>query len=570
MRKRIILIVIIALVWPVAILILQSRNQRITLSQTTKCNSSNSDGGDEGDGVVSLSLEDQQHRPSSVEAFNVRVTIRADHVPSGTAPAHAFQLLVSNGHEVPGTRMVMTEDSEQRDMVRYLVDVMPEIISASDGGDGNSVETTTTSATVVIAVVFVESTSSDDLHQQHHALLVVPFSAPSAVWETETSGNNSDGNATTKKGKYFFHIGRQDGEQIQPFCSDIVSHVFNPSAAAQWSSLTSPLAPLQLGGTAIVAYRGVGPNSSVVLLRERPLPTAQQDGREGELRLPAWNNSDGGEIVIGVNAVEDQSGTRCPTPHPLGFEDPRAMTLLVTTNAMHPEDCHRGIVLFEFDVPTLLASLRRNHSSSASSSASQAPSRTVTVMPQGVHFLKLARGWSGSKDGMDGWEKNWMPFIHNATMLLFLRRIEPHEVVRCDVAGDGQCEVFASAGCPRLAQMLDVGGDGSDMDLRCNTGVVDRGADFLGCGHVKQAGWRYTFFWFTFSKAPPFEVTGLSRLFRVVDPAPAVQYISGVVLVGEWYLVTLSLADATSDSLWFRRAEIDTAIVPINRSMCDP
>jgi hypothetical protein len=205
--------------------------------------------------------------------------------------------------------------------------------------------------------------------------------------------------------------------------------------------------------------------------------------------------------------MADQSGWKCTESHLLGFEDPRVMvwntTLLATTNALHPDDCHRGIVLFEFDETAVRANLRDQSLASH------------RIIPLQAHFLKPPKGWRGG--GQAGWEKNWMPFVHNET-LLFMRHIEPHEVVRCNLTGSDVCEVAASRSCPRLAQML-----GTTLGLRCNTGVVDRGADFLAGGHTKNnTSLRYEFFWFTFSKTPPFEITGLSKLFRIIDPAPSV------------------------------------------------
>eukprot|EP00727_Mastigamoeba_balamuthi_P003713 m51a1_g13339 hypothetical protein (209) ;mRNA; f:130-756 len=174
------------------------------------------------------------------------------------------------------------------------------------------------------------------------------------------------------------------------------------------------------------------------------------------------------------------------------------------------------------------------------------------VAPLDVTYITPPGGFRGM------WEKNWMPFFHGAEFRM-IRFIEPHEVVRCNVPGDGKCEVVASTSWPDLHRRLASFIRNPISELRGSSAVIDRGADYLTSGHVVERGGHYWFFWYTFAKEPPFAITGASRPFRLVADMPT-QFLSGAVLVEDWYLVTYSAADKSTQAKWIPRCQVDEAV----------
>lgn len=242
-----------------------------------------------------------------------------------------------------------------------------------------------------------------------------------------------------------------------------------------------------------------------------------------------------------------------------GFEDARAFTwrgtLFLIANSENPKLCRRGMTLMQFDLARLTTVLRGDD-------------RLPGVNARSVSHLIPPGGFRGSSNDQKYWEKNWMPFIHNEKLHL-VRFIDPLQVVTCPVSSvtgvhQVNCTLVSETSREGLAEDHIHVPKGS---LRASTAVIDRGNDLMALGHVKTEDRRsmYSFFLFTFTKSPPFRITGASSRFVVADEK--VQYISGMALVEDWYVLGYSIRDRTTEFLWIRRNEIDRLVTEFQREI---
>ena len=98
--------------------------------------------------------------------------------------------------------------------------------------------------------------------------------------------------------------------------------------------------------------------------------------------------------------------------------------------------------------------------------------------------------------------------------------------------------------------------------LKGSAAIVDRGNDFIALGHVRldhPKTYLYSFFFFTFSKSPPFRVTGVSRRFIFNDPLK-VHYIAGIALIDDFYVLGCSVRDRTVEFIWVHKNKIDELV----------
>jgi hypothetical protein len=162
-----------------------------------------------------------------------------------------------------------------------------------------------------------------------------------------------------------------------------------------------------------------------------------------------------------------------------------------------------------------------------------------------------------------------MPFVRDGKELLFVQYIEPHRVVQCPVSTQSvgyvdaaPCRVVVETSWPAMTKLLNV------QELRLSTAAVDRGPDYIAMGHAKE-GRDYTFFFYTFLKEPPYSVTGASSRFRVFK-TPGTQYVSGLVAVEDWYVVSYSVSDRSTQHLWFRKCEVDAMVRTLTAPFARP
>lgn len=323
-----------------------------------------------------------------------------------------------------------------------------------------------------------------------------------------------------------------------------ISWICNPNIVVDWDG-----GPWRMGEPMLMAYRGFGWIEALVMFRLRNAP---KKTASGGLAIAPWNPR---SPTMAWLDIADRSIGVCTNHHNTqGFEDPRALILdgnvFVVMNVIQLSGCHRGMAIAKIGAQHLVDVLRRGR-------------HLDNVTATSLTYLVPPGGWKDDSP----WEKNWMPFVSRdehakgrKNRLLFVRRIEPHEIVECPIseAGEayGTCEIVSSTTWPDLRRKL-----GANGDLRGSSAVVDRGDDFLTVGHTKIGG--YVFFWYTFSKKPPYEITGASRPFTVAHGY--LQYVSGMAAVDDRLLVTFSVDDRTSQSVWFRRCEVDIAVTEFQR-----
>eukprot|EP00727_Mastigamoeba_balamuthi_P005944 m51a1_g197 hypothetical protein (987) ;mRNA; r:651309-654883 len=313
--------------------------------------------------------------------------------------------------------------------------------------------------------------------------------------------------------------------------------LLNPSPAVLWPG--SERGRLERGGG--------GPEGALVLLR-------RQAGTD-----PALTNSvvaarvlPNGTLAAGAYAVlEGPNVTACDGKEPCGLEDPRAVvrgeSVVVAVNGILPGDGLRCMAALVFDRAEL-------ELAAAEGSAVAARSMTWLVPP----FDKRT------------WQKNWMPFFSDEGRLRFVHSIQPHTVVECSVPGTGSCVTVSRNSWRRLPSIL--GSEG--QHLRGSTAVVDRGPglDLLACGHwqmPKVRGvpcCRYMFFCYAFQRSPPHAITSVSRPFSLGGQAEEdvyakpMQYLSGIALSGDKYLLTYSTGDNSTQVVAIDRDTFDSMV----------
>ena len=139
-----------------------------------------------------------------------------------------------------------------------------------------------------------------------------------------------------------------------------------------------------------------------------------------------------------------------------------------------------------------------------------------------------------------------------------MRHIEPFEIVTCSTK-NGTCTTVTRTQWRELKTKM-----GTEEELRGSSNVIERERDFIGIGHF-QDGRRYSFFWFSFTKSLPFTIKSASKPFRMTEPNGR-QFISSLAAVDDWYLISFTVEDETSQWKWFLRSEVDLRINEITRN----
>eukprot|EP00727_Mastigamoeba_balamuthi_P011642 m51a1_g710 hypothetical protein (490) ;mRNA; f:407009-408851 len=336
--------------------------------------------------------------------------------------------------------------------------------------------------------------------------------------------------------------------------------LFNPSPAVPWPALDSvPLARRheQRNRQMFVFFRWTGPppvSRSVVLVRRYDLSSTVEEGGGVPARLGSLK---AGPFV----AINETSGAACDGKEPCGMEDARGIVwggnLVVVANARNGIDGLRGMVLSYFRLEDV-------------SRASYAHGTGGWMRPWNMTWLFPPVDWPHEEQRR--WQKNWMPFVADSGRLNFIHGIEPHTIIECETPGSGACRQASKDSWPELPRVI-----GATGDLRGSTAVVDRGpdVDFLTCGHwqlPRSKGVRccqYKFFCYTFQRRPPYAVTAISRPFSLGDIDPnadpsdvnnTMQYLSGITLVGDHYVLTYSTGDRSSQTVTFERDVFDALV----------
>eukprot|EP00727_Mastigamoeba_balamuthi_P006402 m51a1_g2382 hypothetical protein (705) ;mRNA; r:700880-703252 len=318
------------------------------------------------------------------------------------------------------------------------------------------------------------------------------------------------------------------------------SAVFNPSVVGN----VAPLARCPERPPVVVLYRDVdlshGLTKSYVSLHVWRPPAAGFAGRMAEFTPSP---------VVRLNVTDALQGTGKCSPMYTGYEDPRGLvtsdgTLLVFVNNMRPSDCRRRLNIVR--VPLAEAT-------GAAGAEGTAP-RAIEV--PSVTWLTFTERQEV--------EKNWVPFAEGPQSTVVVTfSLEPHVVISCPTQGDSvKCEQVASTSWPQLGSL--VGSHGKHL-RPSNVPVWRRDhGDYIAVGHWRQ-GYDVSFFFYTFQGTAPYALTGASEAFSF-DYADKWQYISGLALVGDYYVATFSIHDATTQTATWPRCEVDGMVRRFKRA----
>eukprot|EP00727_Mastigamoeba_balamuthi_P010891 m51a1_g6424 hypothetical protein (465) ;mRNA; f:319135-320894 len=342
--------------------------------------------------------------------------------------------------------------------------------------------------------------------------------------------------------------------------------VFNPSPAVDWratraqsspSSSSSPALFVMLRWSGLYEPRSAKnpalTSSHVVVARYVASPRGDGIARVGPLAVL--------DLGAAAAATLQCDPERYPWD-PCGLEDARAVVvggdrLVAVANGVCPASRTRQMAVVEIPLAAL-----------AAATAPGAP-EFGSVAPASLTWL-----YTPERKERGVWQKNWMPFVPEGTpggRMLFVKSIEPHEVVECDAlgGGNGTCATVGLTSWRELPALLSAAAHG----LRGSTAVVDRGPalDYLACGHWRKVtmAWldieaeaRYWHFCYTFARAAPYAVTGASRPFRFSEELDT-EFLSGIVALGEQYVMTYSLNDSSSHTLAMPRSKLDALVTQL-------
>lgn len=127
-------------------------------------------------------------------------------------------------------------------------------------------------------------------------------------------------------------------------------------------------------------------------------------------------------------------------------------------------------------------------------------------------------------------EKNWSFFEHRRELLCEYS-ISPHTILHVDIE-TGRCvEIFST---PTITEI------GGDFRLNSHPICWDE-TSYLGVGHIESKR-NYVHFFYTFNKAEPFEITAISKPFKL-ENKEKIQFVGGLSLHDEWVYISYGVED---------------------------